>query len=142
MAYALDFIQYMYLYAYNIKERNMRTKTFVLAILFLGLGLGTVLAEPESNEKCCTPQPVGGIRALSENTIYPLTAERSRLEGDVVVNFLVDESGTVSDVSILKSAVFDESAMDAITSTPWTPARQNGEPVSVVYSQEFKYRVD
>ena len=121
----------------------MRTRTVVALVLLLTLGLGSLMAEPESKEKCCTPQPVGGIEALKENTVYPLTAERSRQEADVVVNFQVDENGMVSNISVLRSAgrLFDASAMNAVANTDWRPAMQNGKPVSVVYSQDFKYRI-
>lgn len=122
----------------------MKTRALTLVVLMLTVGTVSLFGEPKSNKECCVPQPVGGIEALEANTIYPLVADRNGEEGNVVVNFQVDENGQVSNISVLNSGgrMFDQSAIDAVTSTKWHPAMQNGEPIAVVYSQEFNYRVD
>ena len=122
----------------------MRAKTLLTTVLIFTFSVGTLVAEPKSKDECCTPTPVGGMEALTANTIYPVLAERQKVESDVVVNFQVDENGAVSELSILSSGgkFFDQSAMEAIVNTQWEPAMQNGEPVSVVYSQEFNFRIN
>ncbi|MCF7807826.1 MAG: energy transducer TonB [Candidatus Marinimicrobia bacterium] len=122
----------------------MKIRALTLVVLMLTVGTIGLFGEPRSNKECCTPQPVGGIEALEQNTIYPLLADRYGAEGDVIVKFVVNEAGQVSNISVQSSGgkLFDQSAIDAIKTTKWHPAMQNGEPVAVAYSQEFNYRIN
>ena len=101
-----------------------------------------VIAEPMVSSKCCKPSPVGGIETLVKNASYPDIAREYRFEADVTLNFKVDQLGNVSAVQVTESGgpMFDESAISAVLNTEWSPAMQNGTPVSVIYEVPFEYR--
>lgn len=121
----------------------MRRIALTVFLMVFVTGSGRLIAEPGKSADCCAPKPADGIQSLCANTIYPELAMDYKLEGDVVVLFHVDISGNVSRLKVVKSAgpAFDDSALTAVATTEWEPAKQNGKPVAVDYAQEFKYRL-
>jgi periplasmic protein TonB len=82
------------------------------------------------------PNFPGGNQELmsffANNLSYPEIAKRAGVEGKVVLSFIVDKSGKIKDVEVLKGigAGCDEEAMRVINSMPnWNPGKQNGKPV-------------
>jgi len=82
------------------------------------------------------PEPIGGITEIQKKIIYPEIAKRAGVEGKVYVLAFVDESGTVTDVKLIKGigAGCDEAAMDAVRKTKFKPGKQRGKPVKVQVS--------
>ncbi len=75
---------------------------------------------------------VGGIESLYKKIIYPFTAERARIEGQVVAKVYVDESGYIMQISLLKSAhpLLNAEVMRVITEdAKFIPASIKGKPV-------------
>jgi TonB family protein len=69
---------------------------------------------------------------LKENTKRPPKAEQSNIQGRVIVSFVVDEKGGLSDFSIIRSLGFgcDEEAIRIIKNGPrWFPATKEDKPV-------------
>ncbi|MFC5270609.1 energy transducer TonB [Adhaeribacter terreus] len=82
------------------------------------------------------------MKYLSENIRYPSLAERNRLEGLVVVQFVVNEEGRISGLTILKNlgGGTDEEAMRVIKNMPtWKPGMQNGTAVKVRYTLPIRF---
>ncbi|MBN1782169.1 TonB family protein [bacterium] len=79
------------------------------------------------------PEPVGGFDAMRQNLVYPESARSAGLEGRVLVNCRIDESGIVRDAVIGQSlsAECDQAALDAVRSVTWHPAEQRDKKVSV-----------
>lgn len=82
------------------------------------------------------PSYKGGVGELmkffSENLNYPEIAKRAGVEGKVILSFIVDKSGRINEVEVLKGigAGCDEEAMRVINSMPnWNPGKQNGKAV-------------
>jgi protein TonB len=82
------------------------------------------------------PEFPGGDKELinffADNLSYPEIAKRAGVEGKVVLSFIVDKSGKIKEVEVLKGigAGCDEEAMRVINSMPnWNPGKQNGKPV-------------
>jgi len=79
--------------------------------------------------------PGGDIELLkffSENIVYPEIAKRAGVEGKVILSFVVDQKGKVSDIKVLKGigAGCDEEAIRVLKIMPdWKPGKQNGTPV-------------
>ena len=121
----------------------MKTRKLII-ILVLMVGVTHLIAEPVSTKKCCKPRPVGGFQTLTLNAAYPDFALQNRFEGDVTVNFRVDEFGNVSQINTIgeSGSLFDASAIEAVESTSWVPAEQNGAPVAVTYSVPFEFRIN
>jgi protein TonB len=82
------------------------------------------------------PSFIGGdrelINFLVDNLQYPEIAKRAGVEGKIILTFIVDKSGKIKEVEVLKGigAGCDEEAMRVINSMPnWNPGKQNGKPV-------------
>jgi protein TonB len=71
---------------------------------------------------------------ISKNLKYPKKAIKANVEGKVIVRFVVDENGDISDIEILKGIGFDcdEEAVRVLQSSPdWNPGKQRGRNVKV-----------
>lgn len=81
---------------------------------------------------------------LRSNIKYPPSARENGVGGRVAVNFMVDRSGKISDVKILKGigSGCDEEALRVIRMMPdWIPGKQNGRPVLVSYYLPVDFRL-
>lgn len=87
------------------------------------------------------PYPIGGMAAIYDNLHYPNIARRAGIEGQVVIQFVVDESGNVSDLHILRDigGGTGEAAMAAIQNTQWEPGRQRGRAVPVRFQVPIRF---
>lgn len=75
-------------------------------------------------------------RYITENLEYPSIAAENGISGRVIVQFVVDSKGRVVDAVILGSVdpALDKEALRVILSSPlWTPGKQRGRPVRVLY---------
>ena len=84
------------------------------------------------------PKFPGGDTALMQyiasHVNYPTVAAENGVQGKVIVGFVVETDGSVSDVKILRSVdpSLDKEAMRVIMSMPkWTPGKQDGKAVRV-----------
>lgn len=94
------------------------------------------------------PEFPGGTEAmlkyLANNIQYPSAAQRNGLEGLVVLSFIVDQSGGISDIQVLKKlgGGTDEEAMRVVKSMPkWKPGKQNGREVKVKYTLPVRFTI-
>lgn len=94
-----------------------------------------VLAKPETNGD--TPLVLrAGITPPSKlsgvSPIYPASAQRDLIQGRVVLQIVVREDGSVTDVKVLRSiAQLDQAAIDSVSQWKYTPAVKDGKPVAV-----------
>lgn len=82
------------------------------------------------------------MKWVSKNVRYPSRAYRAKAQGMVVVSFVVDKDGTITETEILKSVHpdIDAEAIRVIIQMPkWKPGKQEGEPVRVRYSLPLKF---
>jgi protein TonB len=79
------------------------------------------------------PEPIGGLAAIQQKVTYSEIAKRIGLEGKVMVEAVIDKNGNVVEATILKGigGGLDEEALNAVTSTKFTPGKQRGKPVKV-----------
>ena len=72
------------------------------------------------------------MKWLTKNLRYPLDAQRNKKEGKVVVQFIVNKDGTMSNLKVVKSAQYaslDREALRVMRKMPkWTPGVQNDKP--------------
>jgi protein TonB len=89
------------------------------------------------------PQPPYDLTEYLSKTInYPDTAKKSGIQGRVVVQFVVNENGKISDVKALRGigGGCDEEAVRVIKAMPpWKPGKQNGKMVKVYYTQPISF---
>ncbi len=75
---------------------------------------------------------------------YPEEARRLGIDGTVIVQFVVNEKGYVSRVTLTRSIdpYLDQEAVRVISSSPqWEPGIQAGNPVSVLFSIPVKFEL-
>jgi len=94
------------------------------------------------------PQFPGGQAALLEylakNIKYPVVAEENGVQGRVIVTFVVERDGSITDVKVVKSVdpSLDKEAARVVKSMPkWQPGKQNGSAVRVKYTVPVTFRL-
>ena len=88
------------------------------------------------------PSFPGGNQALfeylSKHIHYPVVAEEKRIQGRVIVTFVVERDGWITDVRVAKSvdASLDKEAVRVVRGMPrWIPGKKkNGKAVRVKYT--------
>lgn len=81
---------------------------------------------------------------LRDNIHYPTVAAENGVQGRVVVGFVVERDGSITDVNILRGVdpSLDREAMRVVKSMPkWTPGKQNGSAVRVKYQVPVSFRL-
>ena len=84
------------------------------------------------------------MKYLSENIKYPEAAEKAGEQGRVVVNFIVEKDGAVSNVKVVRSVTptLDAEAVRVIKAMPkWVPGKQDGKLVRVKYNVPVSFRL-
>ncbi len=79
-----------------------------------------------------------------EKAHYPPRALAAGIEGAVLLDLLVSDSGTIDSVAIVKSADSALAAAAAIAARKFrfTPARFNGKPEAVIVQYEYRFNLD
>ena len=84
------------------------------------------------------------MRYLTENIKYPPEAAKNDIEGRVVVQFVIDETGQVGEVKVVRpiSEEIDAEAVRVVKTLPkFEPGRQDGEAVSVWYTLPIIFKL-
>ena len=81
---------------------------------------------------------------LNSNVKYPVVAQENGVQGRVIVSFVVERDGSISDVKVARSVdpSLDREAQRVVKSMPrWTPGKQNGQTVRVKYTVPVVFRL-
>jgi TonB family protein len=84
-------------------------------------------------------------RFLQRNLDYPADARRQKLEGKVVVQFVVEADGQLSDIQFVEElgSGCEEAVLHALALMPrWIPGREAGQPVPVYYVLPVSFQLD
>ena len=83
------------------------------------------------------------------NLKYPAIARENGVEGNVVIQFVVDKDGTVKDINIVRDigagcGTAAETAVQAMNNMgkKWTPGKQLGRPVKVLYTLPIRFKLE
>lgn len=94
------------------------------------------------------PSFPGGTNALNtfivSNLKYPVFAQEKGIQGRVVVKFIVEKDGSISNVEVDRSVNpgLDNEAMRVVKAMPkWIPGQINGKAVKVECSHPFVFRL-
>jgi protein TonB len=92
------------------------------------------------------PEFPGGVEAfgryLQKNIRYPAIARENNTQGKVIVSFVCERDGSLTDVKVARGLPdgCDEEAVRVIKASPhWKPGIQNGRPVRVSYSVPISF---
>lgn len=80
--------------------------------------------------------------AMTKQIRYPDSAVKSGVQGVVYVTFVVEVDGSISNIKVLRGigGGCDEEAVRFIRNMPpWTPGRQNGQPVRTQYNMPIRF---
>ena len=94
------------------------------------------------------PQFPGGLseamKFLAKNIKYPVEAQQAKIEGRVIVRFVVGRDGSVSNVEVVRgvSPELDAEAVRVVSLMPkWIPGKQRGKAVAVKYTMPIMFRL-
>ena len=94
------------------------------------------------------PEYPGGMQAMIEflqtNMKYPEDAAKQKVEGRVMVQFVVETDGSVTDVHVAKQVFpsLDAEAIRVVQAMPkWTPGKDKGRVVRVKYNLPIVFRM-
>ncbi len=89
------------------------------------------------------PEPVGGMEALMAGLTYPQAAKDAGVQGRVVVQFVVDETGAVTNAQLIKGIGYgcDEAALEMVKKASFTPGVQRGRNVKVQMQLPVVFRL-
>lgn len=134
-----------------------KMKKLILMLLMAGGCLMTANAQKtvvsQTNQKVFDtveqmPEYPGGMQAMIEflqtNMKYPEDAAKQKVEGRVMVQFVVETDGSVSDVHVAKQVFpsLDAEAVRVVQAMPkWTPGKEKGRVVRVKYLLPIVFRM-
>ena len=94
------------------------------------------------------PEYPGGMgelmKYLSMNLRYPKEAQAKGIQGRVVVQFVVNKDGSITDSKVVKAVdpQLDAEALRVVNAMPhWTPGKQKGEPVRTHFTIPVSFRL-
>ncbi len=96
-----------------------------------------------------SPTFPGGPEALyqfiAKELHYPESARMKNIRGMVVLTFIVEKNGTITNVNIVKDighGCGEEAKRVVLTMPPWTPGELKGLPIRAKYTLPFKFALD
>lgn len=110
----------------------------------LGAPVATLTAPPPAVVKLV---PVGGnVREPRRLTyvppVYPVIAQTAKVEGVVILEAIIDETGAVRDLRVLRSIpLLDRAALDAVSRWRYIPTQLNGVAVPVIMTVSVKFQL-
>lgn len=124
----------------------MRLKQFILLVFLLGIN--QVYGQPTRKPTFVEPSFPGGTEAwvkyISDNLEYPSLARQTNINGRVILEFIVEKDGSVSNVKVTKGlgAGCDEEALRVVSASPkWNPAIYKGKPSRYTYSFPIRFQL-
>ena len=94
------------------------------------------------------PEFPGGMseamKFLAKNIKYPVAAQQAKIEGRVILQFVVGKDGSISDVHTVRSVSpeLDAEAIRVVSMMPkWNPGKQRGKAVPVSYTMPIMFRL-
>lgn len=94
------------------------------------------------------PEYPGGNEAMIaffvKNMKYPADAQKNKVQGRVLVIFVVERDGTITDVQVAKPTFpsLDDEAMRLVKKMPkWKPGTQRGVPVRVKFTLPVVFKL-
>ncbi|WP_320054282.1 energy transducer TonB [uncultured Acetobacteroides sp.] len=82
---------------------------------------------------------------VAKNLKYPDVAAENGIQGTVYIQFVVEPSGAVSNVKVLRGVdpSLDKEAVRIVQGSPkWTPGKQRGKPVRVSFTFPITFKLN
>lgn len=85
------------------------------------------------------------LKFLGKNIKYPVEAQQAKIEGKVIVQFVVEKDGSIANPKVVRSIhpALDGEAIRVISIMPkWKPGMQKGKSVNVQYTVPVTFRLN
>ena len=157
----------------NLEKEIARRHSLGKAVLIAGIGLSslTAMAGTSSNDATAfssgienqvtrsdnevfgsighMPSFPGGdgalMRFLSEHVVYPEEAAKNKIEGKVIVQFIIEKDGSVGEVKVARGVdkELDAEAVRVCKLLPkFSPGRNaDGEPIKIWYTLPITFKI-
>ncbi len=103
-------------------------------------------AEPvaEPSVRLVGPEVVAPRKIFTVEPRYPEAARKARIQGAVVLSLIIDVSGRVESVEVLRGLPLglSEAASEAASQWLFEPSTYNGKPTAVRYILTVRFRLD
>ena len=84
--------------------------------------------------------PVSPRKIVDARPVYPEFARIARVEGTIIMEAVIDTSGQVTQLRVLRSVpMLDQAAVDAVRQWRYTPSLYGGHPVSVLMTITVRF---
>jgi protein TonB len=113
---------------------------------FIGVTPPTLLPPPDPPRPTTVrvaqlPEPPRKI--LDVRPVYPDIARNARVEGTVILESVLDASGNVTQLRVIRSVpLLDQAALDAVRQWKYTPTLYGGRPVSVLMTITIRFTLN
>ena len=84
------------------------------------------------------------LKYITDSVKYPELAKKHGVQGRVVIGFIVEKDGSLTDVKVLRhvDVALDAEALRVVKGMPkWIPGRQNEQRVRVKYNVPVSFRL-
>lgn len=84
------------------------------------------------------------MQYLKNNIKYPVVAEENGVQGRVILSFVVERNGSITDIKVVKPVdpSLDKEAVRVVKGMPhWIPGKQNGSSVRVKFTLPVIFRL-
>lgn len=144
-----DFNHYIMIRANGMENLSMTVSPFLMN----QNDAYSIVMRKKSGEKIYSnvgnmPEYPGGMknfkRYIEKNLKYPEEAKKNKIEGVVIMQFVVEKNGDITSPKIVRSleASLDSVAMNLIKGMPrWTPASDHGVKVRCKYSVPVAFKI-
>ena len=132
-------------------KRLIMMSLMAICCLTTVLAQKTVVSQKDQKEEPFNvvedmPAFPGGMEAmiqfLSSNIQYPADAQKQKVDGRVLVNFVVEKDGSITEVKVIKPAFpsLDAEAIRVVKAMPkWKPGYQRGQAVRVQFTMPINF---
>jgi len=127
----------------------MRSEIFIVFILFLCSSAYSQVVELHDSELDSVEhaQYLSGdiTKILNAEINYAASALESKIEGDVVLSFIIDKNGKMGNLTIVSSPHKSLSTSSILSMNSlennWSPYKVNNQPLDKKYLMVFRYRI-
>ena len=84
------------------------------------------------------------VQWLTKRLQYPAFAKQQRIQGKVVVSFIVNKDGSTTDMKVIKTAdpILDREALRVLRNMPqWKPGKDKGKPCRTLVSIPIVFKL-
>lgn len=127
----------------------MKKLLFLLLVFTLGFQVNVCAQKTSKVYDVVEQMPSfpGGQQAMMKfmknNIRYPEALKKNKVQGMVLVQFVVDQTGRITNPVVKRSIEpsLDAEALRVVRAMPkWNPGKQNGKPVNVRYTLPVSFK--